>query len=107
MHYSFLLLRSHLPFRQIISPTDDNEGLQSDPLDKLGRVLDRCHCLREKHKAFQQNTLTKQPRERTYTPSVSDDLIGNVRGCLLSPKDEKVFGQLGKTKRKKARDKFT
>lgn len=53
---------------------------------------------------FQQNFLTKQPRESTYIPSVSDDLIGNVRGCLLNPKDKKVFGQLDKTKRKKAWD---
>lgn len=106
MPHSFLLLRSHFPFGQIISPADNNEGLQSDPLDKLGRVLDRCHCLRNT-RLFQQNFLTKQPRERTYIPSVSDDLIGNVRGYLWSSKDKKVFAQLGKTKRKKVRDKFT
>lgn len=52
MHHSFLLSMSRFLFRPIISPTHDKEGLQSDPLDKLGILLDGCHCLRKKHKAF-------------------------------------------------------
>lgn len=52
MRNSFFVLMSHFPFRQIISPVYDSEGFQSDLLDKLEMLLDRCHYFRNEHKAF-------------------------------------------------------
>ena len=102
MHHSFLLLRSHFPFRQIISQQTIMKSFSQTLLTNLAECWTGATVLERNTRLFQQNFLTKQPRESTYIPSVSDDLIGNVRGCLLNPKDKKVFGQLDKTKRKKA-----
>lgn len=93
MYNSVLLLTSHFPFRQIISLTYDNEGLQSGLFDKLDMLLDRCHCLGNNTKLFQQNFLTKQPRERTHnpiTPRLSDVKLWRL--SLWDERDKKAFG---------------
>lgn len=68
---SFLLLMGRFSFRQITSPTYDNEGLQSDPLDKLDTLLDRCHCLRKKHKGFTAQLCHKATWTKNIQPHQS------------------------------------
>lgn len=95
---SFLLLMSHFPFRQIISPKYDSEGLQSDLLDKLDMLLDRCHCFRKKHKAFFSRAFSQSNLEREHTiPSVPDYLMWNFRGFPYGTKKRRRhWGSKGK-----------
>lgn len=95
---SFLLLMSHFPFRQIISPKYDSEGLQSDLLDKLDILLDRCHCFRKKHKAFFSRAFSQSKLEKEHTiPSVPDYLMWNFRGFpYRTKKRRRHWGSKGK-----------
>ena len=96
---SFLLLMSRFPFRQIISPMYDHEGLQSDLLANWTYCWTDAIDLEIHTRLFQQSFLTKQPGERTHksiSPRLSD--VQHQKISLCDKKDKKVFGQQRKTK---------